>query len=137
MTIDVIAASNILHVTGDLDRTLQRLRKLLKVGGKLRLNESICPERIDTGFVFGLLPGWWPDTDENRVMSPLSSEETWGTLLRRNGFSRTDFTLRDFADEDSHIMSIICTTAIGSGPVNRYSLPEVTIAVEPSSTVQG
>ncbi|KAK7754992.1 Type I Iterative PKS [Diatrype stigma] len=135
-TFDIISASNVLHVTRNLDRTLQALRRLMRTGGKLLLHEYIHPERIEVGFVFGLLPGWWPDTNDGRVMSPLLSEEAWDSLLRRNGFSGADFILRDFADEDSHLMSIICATAIESGDVKTTVLPEVTIALEPDSNTQ-
>ncbi|KAI1099779.1 hypothetical protein F4804DRAFT_69463 [Jackrogersella minutella] len=133
---DVISASNVLHVTSNLDSTLHGLRKLLRTGGKLLLHEFIhSPERIEVGFVFGLLPGWWPNTDDSRRMSPLLSEETWDTLLRRNGFSGADFILRDFSDEESHLMSLICTTAIEPEAANSV-LPDVTIAVEPGSSTQ-
>ncbi|KAI1662268.1 putative polyketide synthase [Daldinia decipiens] len=130
---DVISASNILHITDNLDLTLQRLRKLLKPGGKFLLHEYIHPDRIDAGFIFGLLPGWWPKTDETRVLSPLLNEESWNMLLRRNGFSGTDFILRDYADEESHLMSIICATAVESKDV---VFPDVTIVVQPGSSVQ-
>ncbi|KAI1084493.1 putative polyketide synthase [Whalleya microplaca] len=135
-TFDIISASNVLHVTKDLDRTLKGLRRLMRTEGKLLLHEYIHPERIEVGFVFGLLPGWWPDTDDGRVMSPLLSEEAWNSLLRRNGFSGADFILRDFADEESHLMSIICATAVEFGDVKTTVLPEVTIALEPDSSMQ-
>lgn len=131
---DIIAASNVLHVTKDLDLALQRLRRVLKPGGKLILHEYIRPETIDVGFVFGLLPGWWPTTDDNRPMSPLVTEKRWDELLRRNGFSGADFILRDFSDEDSHLMSIICATA--TYPKPDTMLPEVAIAIQSSSALQ-
>ncbi|KAK7744554.1 Type I Iterative PKS [Cytospora paraplurivora] len=135
-TFDVISASNVLHVTKNLDQTLQGLRKLLKPGGKLLLHEYIHPERIEVGFVFGLLPGWWPD-DESRKLGPLASEETWDMLLHRNGLSGADFSLRDFADQESHLMSIICATAVEPEEANGLGvLPDVAIAVEPGSSIQ-
>lgn len=133
-TFDVISASNVLHVTNNLDCTLQGLRKLLKPGGKLLLHEYIHPERIEVGFVFGLLPGWWPN-DDNRKLGPLVSEETWNTILRRNGFSGADFILRDFADQESHLMSIICATAVEAQEADA-ALSDVAIAVEPGSSSQ-
>lgn len=133
-TFDVIAASNVLHVTNNLDHTLHGLRKLLRPGGKLLLHEYTHPERIEVGFVFGLLPGWWPD-DESRKLGPLASEETWDVILRRNGFSGADFILRDFADKESHLMSIICATAVEPQEVVAV-LPDVVIAVEPGSSSQ-
>ncbi|ROV87828.1 hypothetical protein VMCG_10550 [Cytospora schulzeri] len=133
-TFDIISASNVLHITKNLDRTIHGLRKLLKPGGKLLLHEYTHPERIEVGFVFGLLPGWWPD-DDSRRLGPLASEETWDMILTRNGFSGVDFILRDFADQESHLMSIICATAAEPREVN-VALPEVAIAVEPGSSSQ-
>lgn len=130
---DVIAASNVLHVTNDLDLTLQGLRKLLKPGGKLLIHEYIHPERIEVGFVFGLLPGWWPD-DESRKLGPLVSEEAWNDLLQRNGFSGVDFALRDFADQESHLMSIMCATAVEAHV--EVVLPDVAIVFESESNFQ-
>lgn len=135
-TFDVIAASNVLHVTKSLDNTLQNLRKLLKPGGKLILHEYVHPERIEVGFVFGLLAGWWPD-DADRTIGPLASEDTWDKLLRRNGFSGADFALRDFADEESHLMSIMCATAVETPViVNDMALANLGIAIEPLSRCQ-
>nr|UPN67558.1 hypothetical protein [Pestalotiopsis sp.] len=131
---DVIAASNVLHVTKNLDVTLQKLRKLLKPGGKLLIHEYTRPECIEVGFVFGLFSGWWPD-DEERHRSPLASEETWDALLRGSGFAGADFTLRDFSDQDSHLMSIICATAPEAQQANPV-VPDVVIAVERGSRPQ-
>jgi NADPH:quinone reductase-like Zn-dependent oxidoreductase/SAM-dependent methyltransferase len=108
---DVIAASNVLHVTQDLGKTLRGLRKLLRPGGKLLLHEYVQPERVDVGFVFGLLPGWWPLHDSNRIMGPLQSETEWDKILRQNGFHGIGFAIPDFTDPDSHLMSIMCATA--------------------------
>ncbi|KAI0474592.1 hypothetical protein F4859DRAFT_521700 [Xylaria cf. heliscus] len=132
---DIISASNVLHIMNNIDRALLSLRRLLKAGGKLLLHEYIHPERIDVGFVFGLLPGWWPETDDSRRFSPLLSEEEWDIALRRNGFSGADFIIRDFADEDSHLMSIICATATESEEGN-LSFSDVAIVVEPDSIEQ-
>lgn len=131
---DVIAASNVLHVTKDLDRTLQRLRRLLKPGGKLFIHEYVRPESIEVGFVFGLLPGWWPTTHDHRRMSPLSTEEKWEDLLRCNGFSGADLILRDFADDESHLMSIICSTAIEVD--SEKPRPTAVIAIQGNSIYQ-
>jgi NADPH:quinone reductase-like Zn-dependent oxidoreductase/SAM-dependent methyltransferase len=133
-TFDVIAASNVLHVTRNLNTTLRRLRSLLKPGGKLLLHEYVRPERIEVGFVFGLLPGWWPSAEDGRHRSPLQTEEMWDTLLRHNGFSGLDFILPDFQDEESHMMSIMCATAVHSDPPEF--LPRVVIAIETNSTLQ-
>jgi acyl transferase domain-containing protein len=131
---DVVSASNVLHVTKDLDTTLQNIRRLLKKGGKLILHEYIVPEDIEVGFVFGLLPGWWPSSEEARKMSPLCTERSWDELLRKNGFSGAEIIIPDFCDSESHRMSIMIATATDAG--SDPHLLDVTFVVESHSTTQ-
>lgn len=55
---DLIVASNVIHATSYLDRTMANVRKLLKPGGKLALIEitHLTPYYM---MIVGLLPGWW------------------------------------------------------------------------------
>ncbi|GAM42968.1 hypothetical protein TCE0_044f17402 [Talaromyces pinophilus] len=133
---DMIAASNVLHVTPDLEKSLRGLRKLLKPGGKLILHEVVRPDSIPASFVFGLLPGWWPATKDGRSMSPVVDEARWNTLLRVSGFSGAEMCLRDYADQESHLMSIICATAEGLCGEENASGSEVTVVMEPESSLQ-
>lgn len=133
---DMIVASNVLHVTADLEKALRGLRELLKPGGKLILHEVVRPDSIPASFVFGLLPGWWPATKDGRSMSPVVDEAQWDTLLRQSGFSGADLCLRDYADQESHLMSIICATAEGLPGGGNVSSTEVTIVTEPESSLQ-
>lgn len=55
---DLILASNVLHATSQMKRTMTHVRKLLKPGGKLLLIELV-QEKLTTTAVFGTLPGWW------------------------------------------------------------------------------
>lgn len=134
---DLIVASNVLHVTSDLEKALRGLRRLLKPGGRLILHEVVRPDSIPASFVFGLLPGWWPATKDGRSMSPVVDEARWDALLRQSGFSGADLCLRDYADQESHLMSIICATAeedlLGS---EAASNSEVTVVVESESSFQ-
>jgi len=56
---DMIVAANVFHATKSIDKSLQHVRKLLKPGGKLILYEITNATLMQTGFGFGLLPGWW------------------------------------------------------------------------------
>jgi ubiquinone/menaquinone biosynthesis C-methylase UbiE len=56
-TFDVVLASHVLHATSDIEQTLRNCRSLLKPGGKILIHENMDPERLETGFIFGLLPG--------------------------------------------------------------------------------
>ena len=55
---DLVIASNVLHATSCMDRTLSHVRKLLKPNGRLALIEATkLPPFFNA--MFGLLPGWW------------------------------------------------------------------------------
>jgi NADPH:quinone reductase-like Zn-dependent oxidoreductase/SAM-dependent methyltransferase len=132
---DIITASNVLHVTENLARTVQRIRKLLKPGGKLIFHEIICPTDIKTGFAFGLLPGWWLGTEAHRTMGPTVTESTWNKILSENGYSGADFFIRDYAEVSCQQMSIIVSTALDSAKV-KGNHPATTIVIEAGSSLQ-
>lgn len=83
---DLILASNVIHATADLGKTLARLRDLLAPGGVMLMLEVAGDERwIDV--TFGLTDGWWRFTDlDVREGSPLLSRESWLALLEKAGF---------------------------------------------------
>ena len=87
--VDVIIATNVLHATRKLDRTLGHVQSLLKTNGWLVLNEIIEVAEFST-LTFGMLEGWWLFEDpENRLKgSPLSSPDMWIRLMRLTGFKR-------------------------------------------------
>lgn len=86
-TYDWIVASNVLHATQDLGRSVQHLRQLLAPGGVLLLCEGIQRVRwLD--LTFGLAEGWWRFTDTRVGPSyPLLDEQHWQELLLTNGFA--------------------------------------------------
>ncbi|MFJ2773105.1 amino acid adenylation domain-containing protein [Streptomyces sp. NPDC087300] len=85
---DVVVATNVVHATGDLRRTLRKARELLRPGGWLVLNEltSIRSSITVTG---GVLDGWWAFTDQElRIKdAPLATAGTWQRLLIEEGFA--------------------------------------------------
>ena len=109
---DVLVASLVFHATKDLSMTLQRARKLLKPGGKLILMELTEPDSVRSGFIFGLLPGWWLGSESFRQQNPCISVDRWNETLRRNGFSGNDLVFRDYQTKECHMWSIIISTAV-------------------------
>ena len=83
---DLVVASNVLHATPDLRRTLGNMRRLLAPGGLLLMVEGIARQRwVD--LTFGLTEGWWKYTDTDvRPDYPLVSQERWRSLLAETGF---------------------------------------------------
>ena len=126
---DLVVASNVLHATPDIIRTLENARKLLKNGGKMVLFEVTEPHMMRTGFVFGLLKGWWLTTDKLRQWSPCLSEKAWDDALKQTGFSGVDIILPDHHDAACHESSIIVTTAL-EVPLNTDSRPKAIIVAD-------
>jgi NADPH:quinone reductase-like Zn-dependent oxidoreductase/SAM-dependent methyltransferase len=132
---DVLIASLVFHATRDLDMTLKRARKLLKPGGKLILMELTEPERVSTGFVFGLLPGWWSGTESFRQQSPCISVKQWNETLLNNGFSGNDLVFRDYRSEECRRWSIIISTAVAP-PSEAAEFPNVNLVLDKDSEDQ-
>ncbi|AGC43222.1 polyketide synthase [Myxococcus stipitatus DSM 14675] len=84
---DVVVATNVLHATRDLHTTLRHVKKLLRPGGALVLNESVDVQEFST-CTFGLLPGWWGAVDAHERLpdSPLVSSAGWTALMKDEGF---------------------------------------------------
>ena len=89
------------------------------------------------GFIFGLLPGWWLGTEDNREWGPLLSEKDWHEVLTRHGFSGTDVIIRDNQSEPVHLHSAIISTAVEQTNNHTPShLLEVLIFAAQDSTQQ-
>ena len=106
--------------------------------------EITAPDIPRTGFVFGLLPGWWLGiltssvtvhmlttigTDKLREWSPCVSEADWDDILSKTGFSGVDTSFRDYQEASCHEMSLIISTAAPESslvqdpaPVHKFSI---------------
>ena len=132
---DLVIAANVLHATSDIKKTLENVRKLLKPGGKIILHEITRPEILRSGFVFGLLPGWWLSTEPFRKWGPAMSSVTWGNILSETSFSGIDLELEEYASGECHELSILISTAISRDSVVSPS-PNITIIVNEASELQ-
>ncbi|KAH6683357.1 fatty acid synthase S-acetyltransferase [Halenospora varia] len=109
---DLIIAANVIHATSSIDTTLQHARQLLKPGGKLILYEGINPNVLRTGFIFGVLPGWWLSKEKSRRWGPLLTVPEWGRSLSDNQFSGADVVLSNYDDPEYQVCSAIISTAV-------------------------
>jgi len=83
---DLILATNVLHATRDLRKTIENLKSCLADGGMLVFLEVVRRRPVWDN-VFGLLRGWWAFEDESlRSESPLLSQSQWVQLLEESGF---------------------------------------------------
>ena len=132
---DLIVAANVLHATKDINVTLRHVRKLLRPGGKLMMYEPTQPDILRTGFVAGLLAGWWLGIEDYRPWGPSLTSELWQKILSDNDFSGLDLELPDFVSPECQEGSILVTTAISPGSEKRTKSRSV-IIVDSDSEVQ-
>jgi acyl transferase domain-containing protein/NADPH:quinone reductase-like Zn-dependent oxidoreductase/NAD(P)-dependent dehydrogenase (short-subunit alcohol dehydrogenase family)/SAM-dependent methyltransferase/acyl carrier protein len=83
---DLIIASNVVHATADIARTLARLRSLLVPGGLVALLEVTAPQRW-FDLTVGLTEGWWAFEDTDlRAGYPTLAADQWRRVLPAAGF---------------------------------------------------
>nr|AKQ22652.1 malonyl CoA-acyl carrier protein transacylase [Scytonema sp. PCC 10023] len=105
--VDVVLATNVLHATQNIRRTLAHAKTLLKKNGLLVLNEATTVQDFAT-LTFGLLSGWWLYEDETFRLpgSPLLSASMWENVLEKEGFQKCVFLpdREDFTNLRQHII---------------------------------
>lgn len=121
---DIIIADNVLHATLDLTQTMRNVRKLLKPGGKVFMHEWFRADGWSTGFIFGLLSGWWLGANAGRDMSPNVSIQDWHDILRDAGFTGVEEVLRDFDEDGSYDQAYLVTTAVETTPDSHVETAE-------------
>ncbi|MFC9161970.1 SDR family NAD(P)-dependent oxidoreductase [Streptomyces fungicidicus] len=89
---DLVLATNVLHATRDIRRTLRNAKGALKRHGVLLANE-ISSHSLFTHLTFGLLDGWWLHEDDELRMpgGPGLSPETWEEVLDDEGYGSVSF----------------------------------------------
>ncbi|OKP94478.1 non-ribosomal peptide synthetase [Paenibacillus sp. P32E] len=107
-SMDICFASNAIHATGDIQRALGHVKRLLRTGGQLILNELTSLQVFST-LTFGLTTGWWLFEDpEKRIPgSPLLSPRQWKEVLGLCGFRHTrlvDLLQREGEDRSQSII---------------------------------
>lgn len=86
---DIVIASNVIHATADLRRTLARVRSLMAPGALLAMMEVTAPQRW-FDLTVGLTTGWWAFSDTDlRPDYPTLPRERWLDLLAQAGFDET------------------------------------------------
>ncbi|MEV0689370.1 amino acid adenylation domain-containing protein [Streptomyces sp. NPDC050388] len=84
---DIVVATNVLHATADISRTLRNVKAAMRGGGLLFINE-MSRNTILAHLTFGLLDGWWLYRDaELRIPgSPVLAADRWLEVLEDEGF---------------------------------------------------
>lgn len=127
---DIVVAQNVIHATEDLRSTLTNLRKLLKPGGRILIQEGMRQDYFWSALAFGQLSGWWLSKEVTRRWSPFASKEQWSALLSDAGFDGVELELKDAQDSVSHTQSILVSRAVEkNGAVDVVQERKVSIIV--------
>ena len=99
---DIIYASNVLHDTKYLTNTLHQVKRLLKSGGLLVLNEFTRMKDI-LYYTGGLLHGWWlfEDPEYRLENTCLLSVDQWRSILEMSGFEHFEALGLPYQNESS------------------------------------
>jgi acyl transferase domain-containing protein/acyl carrier protein/SAM-dependent methyltransferase len=102
---DLVIATNVLHATSNIRRTVRNAKATLKKHGWLLLNEIIGTS-ICSHLTFGLLPGWWAYEDpELRVPGgPALSAENWQVVLSDERFGAISTPTQDMLEAGQQII---------------------------------
>ena len=133
---DLVVAGNVVHTTSDLTKTLKHLKKLLKPGGKLLMQEGVRQNFLWSPLAFGQLPGWWQGTESTRKWSPWVPVVEWNIHLKEAGF---DPLLLDFPDRtkpDLHTQSLFVATLSAEQKFEAEKMVIVTSKIDPDGLVQ-
>ncbi|GHC53183.1 non-ribosomal peptide synthetase [Streptomyces flavofungini] len=124
---DVVVATNVLHATADIARTLRNVKATLRPGGLLFLNE-MSRNTLLAHVTFGLLDGWWLYRDAALRIpgSPVLSAESWREVLADEGF-RTGVQ----PDTDAHALGQMLIVAESDGWFRTAAGPQAPAAAPP------
>ncbi|WQF89974.1 Putative Acyl transferase domain superfamily, quinone oxidoreductase/zeta-crystallin, thiolase [Colletotrichum destructivum] len=127
---DLIVASNVLHATPDLTKTLQHVRTLLKPEGRLLMHELCCDTKW-INFIMGYLSGWWLGESDGRKDEPYISPDRWEERLALAGFSKPDVFYD--AEQQHRLNATIVARPAHSTSKMPSALGEITILCEEES----
>lgn len=102
---DFVIATNVLHATSNIKKTLEHAKGLLRKDGIIFVNE-ISSSTIFNHLTFGMLDGWWKYEDkENRIPGcPGLYPETWDRIFTECGYSQVLFPASDAHDLGQQII---------------------------------
>ncbi|KAB2570584.1 Hybrid PKS-NRPS synthetase lepA [Lasiodiplodia theobromae] len=125
---DLVIAANVLHATPNISETLCNVRKLLKNGGRLFLQELSPVWRV-FNLIMGLLPGWWLGEADGRPQEPYMAPSRWDAELRNAGFAGAQSVVYD--DEQPYQINFTLVTTSTASPTPPSSSRQVTLLHAP------
>ncbi|KAJ6021109.1 lovastatin nonaketide synthase, partial [Penicillium herquei] len=107
---DVVIASNVLHITSNIEEAVQNLRRLLKPGGYAVILDVAHNESLRISLTMGSLPGWWLGAESGRALGPALTLPQWDTLLNNCGFGGIDTATPSF--HAANPLHVFCAQAV-------------------------
>jgi acyl transferase domain-containing protein/acyl carrier protein/predicted O-methyltransferase YrrM len=127
----LVLASDVLHATRDLRRSLGYVRELLAPGGLLVASELTKPP-FWFDLVFGLLPGWWLfDDDDVRPEHACISGAAWRRLAAETGFPEIELLADASGEAGETVHSVLVAR---SADTARATALHASKAAEPAET---
>jgi acyl transferase domain-containing protein/SAM-dependent methyltransferase len=116
---DVVIASNVLHATRDIRRSIRNAKAALRTNGLLVLGELTATTLLHH-VTFGLLDGWWLFTDSELRLSggPALRSDTWRAVLEQEGFQSVQFPAAEAHDAGQQVI-----LAVSDGVVRQDAAP--------------
>ncbi|KAM7215661.1 hypothetical protein V8F06_008952 [Rhypophila decipiens] len=118
---DLVVASQCLHATSNMRKTMANVRRLLKPGGRLIMVET-TRDSLDIQLFASCFRGWWLSQEPERKWSPSLSVDLWQQVLTDTGFTGIDFTVKDCEDEDLYAMQVILSSTAPETPPRDTAL---------------
>lgn len=115
---DLVIATNVLHATQDIRRTLANAKAALRKDGCLLLNE-ISDRSVFAHLTFGLLEGWWLSQDQPLRMkdAPGLYPQAWREVLTQEGFRQIAFPA-----QQAHVLGQQVIVAVSDGVVRQQTV---------------
>ncbi|GFF97772.1 lovastatin nonaketide synthase [Aspergillus udagawae] len=123
---DLIIATNVIHATKHIDRTLRHVHSVLRPGGRFMMME-VTRETLYCNLVFGTLPGWWSGHDDGRTVAPTLTGPEWLRRLQQADFANAEVWFRDYEEDDGGKFSVFIAEAPSSSQSTADGTPLPTL----------
>lgn len=116
---DIVLGANVIHAIPNIPRTLDRIAECLAEDGLLLFIE-LTNFHLAYTLIFGMLEEWWHfDTDTDRYMSNIRSEDQWLELLEQQGYQQvSSFSSGEDVDHDQSFLKIFLAEAPENEHIN-------------------
>src|SRR5262249_4929707 len=137
-TFDIVYASNVLHDTEYILKTLSQVKSLLKPGGMLALNEFTVMKDLLL-FSGGLLHGWWlfKDPEMRLEHSCLLGVEQWRKATKLAGFEEFVAYMLPFIKQDQGVRQAVMACLLAASESVTETVSKVGAADSLNSSSSG